>query len=386
MKITIIGWYGTETIGDRAILAGIISFLSSAFNNFEVKLGSLYPFFTERTLKEDYPFFTKLSKESLKIELFNSKKINELKNAIKSTDVLIMGGGPLMDLSTLYMVEYAFKLAKKRKKKTAIIGCGIGPLFKKKYQKTVLRILEHSDLIVLRDNKSKENLDEFILKFKKNITLNPRYTSLDPAIQAVLKYKYFPETKEAKENNYIGVNLRAFPNEYSKNLIANRINENLYNFISSLADSYKNKDIKLIPMHYFHIGNDDRMFLNKLALEIKKPNLVVQNSNLNLEETFEVFQNAYINIGMRFHSVLFQTLLNGKNYILDYTEPNKGKISGFIRDIDHSGFYRARHVSLQKEKPTIEILKNETEKFYPDEKSLYKKLGIYSEKLKEICQ
>lgn len=29
MKITIIGWYGTETIGDRAILAGLFSFLTN---------------------------------------------------------------------------------------------------------------------------------------------------------------------------------------------------------------------------------------------------------------------------------------------------------------------------------------------------------------------
>ena len=29
MNICILGWYGTETIGDRAILAGIISLLSN---------------------------------------------------------------------------------------------------------------------------------------------------------------------------------------------------------------------------------------------------------------------------------------------------------------------------------------------------------------------
>ena len=44
MKITIIGWYGTETIGDRAILAGLISIFNQAYDEFEVKLGSLNPF------------------------------------------------------------------------------------------------------------------------------------------------------------------------------------------------------------------------------------------------------------------------------------------------------------------------------------------------------
>ncbi len=44
MRILIIGWYGTETIGDRAILAGLISFFSKVYRCFEIKIGSLYPF------------------------------------------------------------------------------------------------------------------------------------------------------------------------------------------------------------------------------------------------------------------------------------------------------------------------------------------------------
>lgn len=57
MEITIIGWYGTETIGDRAILAGIISLLSKSISNLSIRLGSLYPFYSERTLYEDSDFF-----------------------------------------------------------------------------------------------------------------------------------------------------------------------------------------------------------------------------------------------------------------------------------------------------------------------------------------
>jgi polysaccharide pyruvyl transferase WcaK-like protein len=55
MNITIIGWYGTETVGDRGILAGILDIINiSEVDN--IFLGSLYPFFTERTLSEDYYF------------------------------------------------------------------------------------------------------------------------------------------------------------------------------------------------------------------------------------------------------------------------------------------------------------------------------------------
>ncbi len=78
MKITIIGWYGTETIGDRAILAGLISFFDKSYVNFEIKLGSLYPFFSERTINEDYSFYKEIIRKDIKIDLFNSKDSKEL--------------------------------------------------------------------------------------------------------------------------------------------------------------------------------------------------------------------------------------------------------------------------------------------------------------------
>ena len=113
MTVCIIVWYGTETIGDRAILAGIFSFLHHSFPGFKVKLGSLYPYFSKRTIKEDSPLYQKITgNQKLEIELFNSKEIRELEQAIKTSDLLIMGGGPLMHINAMFMIEYAFKLAK----------------------------------------------------------------------------------------------------------------------------------------------------------------------------------------------------------------------------------------------------------------------------------
>ena len=63
MKITIIGWYGTETIGDRAILAGLFSVFAKVYEDFEIKLGSLYPFFSERTINEDYSFYKEITEK-----------------------------------------------------------------------------------------------------------------------------------------------------------------------------------------------------------------------------------------------------------------------------------------------------------------------------------
>ncbi|WP_298766059.1 polysaccharide pyruvyl transferase family protein [uncultured Polaribacter sp.] len=381
MKIVIIGWYGTETIGDRAILAGLISFFNKAFNKFEIQLGSLYPFFSERTVNEDYSFLKEIIKKDLSINIFNTQNSKELIENIKESDLVVIGGGPLMDLNELYMLEYSFKIAKKNKIKTAILGCGIGPLFNKGFRKSVLNIVNNSDLVILRDSKSKDNLSEIFKEFKVDFDPNNILTSFDPAVECTLEFN-----KIHKKNNedYIAVNLREFPLEYNTSNNINSINEDLKIFIKDLAVKFSDREIRLIPMHYFHIGGDDRVFLNKILLDIEKENVIVQNSNLTLKETISVFSNSYFNVGMRFHSVVLQTIVSGKNYVLDYTEPKRGKIYGFIRDIDTINYYDKRYISLQEDDINIDIIRDIDDEFLFNTQDVKMKLDIYINNLKKI--
>jgi len=381
MKITIIGWYGTETIGDRAILAGLLSFFQKAFDDFEVAIGSLYPFFTERSINEDYSLYKKIIRRDVVIAIFNSRIPKELLRMIKGSDILVMGGGPLMDLNELFMVEYAFKKAQKYNIKTMILGSGIGPLFYKKYRKSVLEITRNSDTIILRDTKSKINLERIYSEFNRNIDDLKIYTSFDPSVECALNFNTW-NTKKYK--NHVAINLRAFPPEYSRNIHPSTINNALMQIIKTLSEVYHENEIKLIPMHYFHVGGDDREILNHIALSLKRNNINVQNSNLSLMETIDVYANAYFNVGMRFHSVILQTITSGKNYVLDYTEPNTGKISGFLFDIDCDGFYSDRYLSLQDEEITANMITNIKEQFSYDRKYINSRLKIYVKKLNEF--
>ena len=52
-KAFIVGWYGTETVGDKAILAGIILDLKKKHGNgIQIIVGSLFPYITNHTLLE----------------------------------------------------------------------------------------------------------------------------------------------------------------------------------------------------------------------------------------------------------------------------------------------------------------------------------------------
>lgn len=381
MKITIIGWYGTETIGDRAILAGLFSLFNKSYENFEIKIGSLYPFFSQRTINEDYSFYKEIIKKDFKIDIFDSKDSKELLKVIQESDFVVMGGGPLMDLGELFMLEYAFKKAKKLGVKTALLGCGVGPLFHKKYRKSVLNISLNSDIVILRDSKSKDNLEDIYKEFNKFFDSSSVNTSYDPAVECTLAYNKL-NSKDTQE--YIAVNLREFPIEYNKQNDSKNINDELKKFIKELALKYVDKEIRLIPMHYFHIGGDDRVFLNSIAMDLKLENIKVQNPNLTLKETIRIYQNAYFNVGMRFHSIVLQTIASGKNYVLDYTEPKKGKIFGFLSDIDKNDFYKTRYISLQEDNITLDIIKDEIKQFSYVEDDILKRLNVYVEKLQKM--
>lgn len=336
-RIVIIGWYGTETIGDRAILGGLLSLFSDVFNDYEVKIGTFYPVLTERTLLADTDFFHRLAEGKMKsISQFDSSRIPELNSAIKWSDMVIVGGGPIVDIGQMYMLEYTFARAKKQRKKTALLGCGIGPLNIPKIITAFKRMLKNTDLRILRD----DNLTTLGAGFA-----HEKYSqSCDPAIFAAIKFMN-ANTDGTRTRDFVCVNFReivpgvheSLHREYLKN-----------SFISLLNNLLQVTDlpIHLIPMHTFYVGGDDRYTMNELAQEIKSDKIFVQNKPLSLEETISVYYNAQFCIGMRFHAVLLQTILNGKNYILDYTEPSKGKTIKFLEQFNLVNVYRDRYASL----------------------------------------
>ncbi|HHC6593282.1 MULTISPECIES: polysaccharide pyruvyl transferase family protein [Vibrio harveyi group] len=389
MKVMIVGWYGTETIGDRAILGGIIKSISECIPKFDLLLGALYPFYSERMLSEDSAFFKEITNGAISsFELFDSTSHKDIVENIKRADVVIMGGGPLMDLPELNMVHYTFAKAKKLNVKTLIWGCGVGPLYKKSNRKTVSKIFELSDSAILRDSASLDFLRTISKEFSTKIDFNKISVNYDPAVNCVLGYNdcIIKNSPVVFEQPYIAVNLRSFPKEYSNGNMIRDINEELKLFVSQLADKFPSHKILLVPMHYFHVGGDDRIFLNDLSQSIAKDNVSVQNRPLTLKETISIFENAYFNIGMRFHSVVIQTICSGRNYILDYTEPKKGKIFGFVSDIDLNNFYDDRYICLQNEVVDINKLNllSCEEGAGINLEVVSNTLGLYSSLLKEM--
>ncbi len=341
MRITVIGWFGTETIGDRAIVAGILNVLSNFDDNIFLDWGSVFVPLTERSWREDASFYTKITGDKLKgCEIFYSCNRAELEKHIRRSDILLIGGGPLIEAQLMYMLKYAFIYAKKHNIKTIAFGCGWGPLKLPEYIKVSKEIIELSDLAFFRDTIS---VDEYLKCGSKNNSPVP-LGLIDPAFFAAQFYR--ENASVSTSGDFIAVNFR------ESFVTQNRTNNNFsyqdcIDIINGFLNTYPSLPIRLIPMHTFHIGGDDRIVSNKLAQIINDKRVRVQNEPLSLEETMATYYNAYACCGMRFHAVLLQSVLNGKNYILDYTEAQKGKIIGLLRQLGLTEEFNGRYVSCE---------------------------------------
>jgi polysaccharide pyruvyl transferase WcaK-like protein len=337
MRILITGWYGTETLGDRSILLGLLIAMKDAYGRFAVNIASLYPFLTQRTLFEDGLVIANyISLED--IGIVDAKSKEAMQDAIDKSDLIVLGGGPLMDIAELLIIRYAFRLAKRKGKKTAVLGCGIGPLRVKAYSKIVNDILELSDTIVLRD---KISFEWIIRMCSFQVQKRSKYTH-DPAVIPIQEYLSTVETKWKSDE--IAVNFREYP--VSALGVKSRFDDAAFvSLVQTLSDGYAK--VLLIPMHTFFMGGDDREFLSRIAYKTKKDNVFVLHKPSSLFETFALFHNAGACIGMRYHSIVFQTLLNGNNFILDYTDRSNGKIASFLDILGAIEAYADRYFSLQ---------------------------------------
>lgn len=332
MNICILGWYGTETLGDRAILDGIIKIMNNERNVSNIYLGSLYPFFTERTLYEDAHILQDCFLG--KIIVFPENDTHELKNAIKCCDLVIMGGGPLSDSKELYLIKAAFKYAESKRRKRIVFGCGYGPFNNTAMHRVAKEIVMLSNLCIFRDEISKN-------RARNDVPEKKMYHLADPAIVSILYYAN--QCADNMVRDEITVNYRSFYDGITKNI---HLKKGLNKLLVDVAQAF-NK-VKLVPMHtYFHGGDDRRFFSDMLSIGDYTPkNIEVQYKPQNLYQLYDTFRSSFGCIGMRYHSIVIQTILNGNNIILDYTSPHQGKIHGFINDLIGSEFYNDRYYNV----------------------------------------
>lgn len=319
--VFIVGWYGTETVGDKAILGGIINHYKKVFSSdVSFAISSIVPFVTERTLIE-----LGAKAAVIPIHSFQFWKYAAIAN------YTVMGGGPLMDLEELSIPLAAFRIAHQHKRKTIIFGCGIGPLKNPRYVAVVEEMLAIANEIMLRDQKSALWARSKTDSAKIKVVNDPAFGYISDS------YLNHPEEKK----NYFSCFLRDWTEEYQGDLSDEEFLKTKKKFEIHLANAIKDfcLSFNLIPrfysMHTFVLGGDDRTFYRRYLQEhFTDVEYYFEEKSSSVDQIAKAMLSSSVNLCMRFHSVLFAHVLNTNFIAIDYTQG--GKIKNFLEDNDAS--------------------------------------------------
>ena len=213
-KILIIGWYGEGNIGDEAILLSIKKDLEREFSA-EVKALSTRVEYTKRMQGVEAVSHMPLSMKSFVLNLFNFKKFKPAINAIKESDIILLGGGGFLSdwsyFNPFNWLKYIV-LAKLFGKKTMLYAIGAGP-FRTKFGKFCVRYVVNKfiDKITVRDEESRDWLKkagvtkEIVVSGDPVISLNYSSSELniekDKQLITFVLNPYLKEKNPEKYNN-----------------------------------------------------------------------------------------------------------------------------------------------------------------------------------------
>jgi len=321
-QILICGWYGTETLGDKGIISGIMYSLRQQLGeNIHFTVVALYPYVSEMTRRQMIEF-----------QHTRIVSIEEGIGLARQMDYVIFGGGPLMAIDPLAPMQIIFERAKEGHAKTIVAGCGVGPLGDKWHNESIAQILRLSDIRIYRDARSREYALQLGVQAQEDVVAeDPAFTWLASIADKL------PTQRLKAETQVLLLGLRDFPyQEYARHIPekeALSIRENyehvVVDALKKLIEQRPNLIIRPLPMCTNHFGADDRWFYRRLFRQHTVIHDKLDYSLLGPElapvEYCKAFRNADALLAMRFHSLVFGLGLGVNSVAIDYTL-GKGKV------------------------------------------------------------
>ena len=274
------GYYGYGNIGDDALLFTILSNILKLKDNLKICVLAKNPRGIQKNLDNRFANITVKPR-------FN---IFSVRYALKNSRALVFGGGTLIqDLTSSRSLIYYLSLIKtahKYNKKTILYANGIGPVYDKKNQAKVKKIIEYITLATIRDEDSYNYLISLGMdKSKIHLT----------ADEAAAIRGHFTVTKDFGEYincKYIAVSVRG------RQGLGTEFFERFSAAVSNICREYG-----LVPVYLVMRSKEDKAVSQKLADLNGKARVI--DSRGDIDKALAVIKSAEAVISMRLHTLIF---------------------------------------------------------------------------------
>jgi len=325
--VLITGWYGTETAGDKAILAEVLHFIKTCSAACQVTLTTLDRKVSQQTRSE----LAGLQGSTL-VEITKGHD----PALIESVDAVIIGGGPLMEIPQMEYIWRMFSEANRQRKARIVFGCGVGPLHTERMRQVTTAIIRMATAGFLRDKESHEYASTLAPG-------NPLGYACDPALAYLRRWltNHHHQVSRRNEPLRIAGLLRANTNEFVADLTKTELGDSNAKAAHQIARILETAckpfqaEANLLPMNAAWIGGDDRIFNRQVAGFFDSPEAVrVERRYLPLEALLQALHSADTAVAMRYHGHLFCMALGIPFLSIDY--PGRpGKVHSLIQRIGY---------------------------------------------------
>lgn len=332
-RIVMSGYFGFDNSGDDAILKAIVKDMRSFDPSVRIKVLSKDPDKTEQLCP---------------VKAANRFRISDVVSAVRGSDLLISGGGSLLQdvTSTRSLLYYLalMKLAYILKKPVMVYANGIGPIDKPLNRQLTRWILDKVDIISLRDKGSLDFIKSIGVKNKNIIvTADPVFT-LNPAenkrVEEILSHEGIKS-----DQPMIGISVRSWKN-------VDEIADSVAGGIKKLIDEYSVTAV-MIPMHY----PEDLEISERIEGMVDSSRCRTLKGKYSVEELMGVISKVELMAAMRLHSLIYAATQGTPMAGIVY-DP---KVQGFLDELEISYSIDVKGITSENFYKVIENAWNDRE-------------------------
>ncbi|AOY74832.1 polysaccharide pyruvyl transferase CsaB [Clostridium formicaceticum] len=358
-NIFLFGYYGFHNTGDEAILEAIVKEIKEVVP--QAKLTAL-------------SYNAKDTMKKYKIHAVSRNSFQEIIKAIKASDVVISGGGSILqDVTSSRSLLYYLAIilvAKKLGKRVMFYGNGFGPITGYLNKKLVSHIINQVDRITVRDYQSKEAMQA--LGIKKDIMVTADIALGLEMVDDRRIEKIFRQEEMDLTKKWVGISIREWKGQTSYKEV-----------IAQTADYLISRNYKVvfIPMQFPSDINTSQEIADRMKTVPK-----IITKQYHPREMIGMISKLDLLLGMRLHSLVFSAIAEvpmvGLEYdtkITSFLKLTGQKSGGNVESLDMINLWTAIDSVIENRGEYIQQLKE-------IKKNLDKKVQLNVEIFKEFIQ
>lgn len=282
INLLIAGYHGFGNCGDDATLQAMTVNIRNMASDVNITALSYQP---------------ELTKTEYSIESVQRFKILQVLRAIKKSDIVLCGGGTLLQniTSTRSLLYYLaiIKAAEILGKKVMLYANGIGPVSGKTNRKLIKNVVNGVDIITLREEMSARELESIgVTKPEIFVTADPAFT-LEP-ISENRATEFLKAESVPLDKDIIGVSVRSWANSFSGEDYVKSVAETCDKFVR------EGKVVLLIPMQF---PKDVDISMKVMAQMSERAYIL--SREYSPSEILGIIGRVKVLLSMRLHTLIF---------------------------------------------------------------------------------